>query len=90
MHCFLIFALKHKLWVLVRTASVPTIYILSKNKKIIKFFHLKIIFFTTLKNCCELHGHVFVMLLLIPVLVSFSSIVNERVPMVLNKVKEAE
>ena len=31
---FLIFALKHRSWVLVRTASrVPTIYVLSKNKK---------------------------------------------------------
>ena len=36
---FLIFAPKHRLWVLVRTASarrfyrVPTIYVLSKNKK---------------------------------------------------------
>ena len=36
---FLNFALKHRLWVLVRTASlrrfwrVPTIYVLSKNKK---------------------------------------------------------
>ena len=33
-HFFLTFALKHRLWVLVRTASrVPTINILSKNKK---------------------------------------------------------
>ena len=36
---FLTFALKHRLWILVRTASlrrfllVPTIYVLSKNKK---------------------------------------------------------
>ena len=43
-HNFLIFALKHRLWVLVRTASlrrfqrVPTIYVLSKNEKIINFF----------------------------------------------------
>ena len=44
---FLIFAPKHRLWVLVRTASarrflrVRTIYVLSKNKKNIKFFQLK-------------------------------------------------
>ena len=43
-HNFLIFALKHRSWVLVRTASmrrfkrVSTIYVLSKNKKIINFF----------------------------------------------------
>ena len=45
---FLIFAPKHRLWVLVRTASarrfkrVHTIYVLSKNKKNIKIFQLKI------------------------------------------------
>ena len=36
MHYFLILALKHRLWVLVRTASlrrVPTINVLSKKKK---------------------------------------------------------
>ena len=39
---FLIFALKHILWVLVRTASmrrflrVPTMYVSSKNMKIVK------------------------------------------------------
>ena len=58
---FLVFASIHRLWVLVRTAlarrfySVPTIYVLSKNKKNIKYFLLKIfIFFTTLKIsvCC--------------------------------------
>ena len=30
---FLVFALKHILWVLVRTARVPTIYVLGKNMK---------------------------------------------------------
>ena len=67
-HFFLIFALKHRSWVLVRTASarrfykrVPTIYILSKNKKKITFFHLNITFFTTVKYCSILHGHVCVM-----------------------------
>ena len=34
---------------------------LSKNKKIINFFHLKIIVFTPVKNCCILYGRVFVM-----------------------------
>ena len=48
-HFFLIYALKHRLWVLVRTASmrrfcrVPTINVLSKNEKNIIFFD--IIFF---------------------------------------------
>ena len=37
---FHIFVPKHRLWVLVRTAS-PTIYVLSKSKKIIKSFLLK-------------------------------------------------
>ena len=46
---FLIFALKHRLWVFVRTASISD------------FFHLKIIFVTTLKNCSILHGRFFVM-----------------------------
>ena len=46
LHYFLIFALKHILWVLVRTASMrrrtasiltcTTIYVLSKNMKIVK------------------------------------------------------
>ena len=60
-HYFLIFALKHRLWVLVRTASVPTIYVLSKNKKNIKKFHLKIIIFTAVKNCSILYRRVFIM-----------------------------
>ena len=47
---FLIFAPKHRLWALVRSASrVPTINVLSKNKKNIKFFPVKIIIFTTKK-----------------------------------------
>ena len=33
----------------------------SKNKKNIKKFHLKIIIFSTFRNCCILHEHVFVM-----------------------------
>ena len=55
-HYFLIFALKHRLWVL-----VPTINVLSKNKKKIIIFHLKIKFFTAVKNYSILHGRVFVM-----------------------------
>ena len=68
MQYFLIFALKHRLWVLVRTASlrrflrVPTINVLSKNKQNIRFFHLKIIVFTAVKYCCILHGRVCVMI----------------------------
>ena len=52
---FLIFAPKHRLWVLVRTASarrfsrVPTIYVLSKNIKNIKIFGVKFSFFTVKK-----------------------------------------
>ena len=55
---FSYFALKHRLWVLVRTASIN---VLSKNKKNITIFNLNIIFFTAVKNCSILHGHVFVM-----------------------------
>ena len=64
---FLIFAPKHRLWVLVRAASarqfqrVPTIYVLIKNKKNTKSFLLKIFIFHTFKNLCILHGQVFVM-----------------------------
>ena len=48
---FLIFARKHKLWILVRTASprrflrVPTIYVLSRNMKKYHFFYMKIFSF---------------------------------------------
>ena len=38
---------------------VHTIYVLSKNKKII-IFYLNIFNLTTVKNGCILHGHVFV------------------------------
>ena len=41
---------------------VPTIYVLSKNKKNIKFFLQKIFFFYSYKNLCILHGQVFVMI----------------------------
>ena len=50
------FALKHRLRVLVRTASI---HILAKKRY--KNFHLKIIIFTAVKNCCMLHERVFVM-----------------------------
>ena len=53
-HFFLIFAPKHRLWVL-------TINVLSKNKKNIKNFHLKINISTAMKYCCILHGRVIVM-----------------------------
>ena len=57
---YIFFALKHRLWVLVRT---PTINVLSKNKKNITIFHLKIIVFTAVKNCSILHGRIFVMII---------------------------
>ena len=40
---------------------MPTINVLSKNKKNIKTFHLKINTFTAEKDCCILHGCVCVM-----------------------------
>ena len=40
---------------------VPTINALSKNKKNVTFFRLKIIIFTALKNRSVLHGRVFLM-----------------------------
>ena len=36
---------------------VPTIYVLSKTKKNITIFHLKIITFIAVKYCGLLHGH---------------------------------
>ena len=57
-HYFLIFALKHILW-------VPTIYVLSKNIKKVKRIQLKIVIFTAVKNRCILHGLVFVMAVLL-------------------------
>ena len=53
-HVFLIFALNHRLWVLART-------VMSKNKKNITFFHLKIIIFTAVKYHSILRRRVFVM-----------------------------
>ena len=51
---FLIFASKHRLYVL-------TIYVLSKNKKNIENVLLKIFIFYKLKNLCILHRQVFEM-----------------------------
>ena len=53
-HYFLIFVLKHRLW-------VPTIYVLIKNMKKVKNIQTKIVIFTAVKNRCMLHGRVFVM-----------------------------
>ena len=40
---------------------MPSINVLSKNKKNIIIFHLKINIFTAVKYCCILHGHVCIM-----------------------------
>ena len=55
---FLIHALKYtcRLWV-----PVPTIYVLSKNKKNVTLLHLKIIIFTAVKYRSLLYGRVIVM-----------------------------
>ena len=44
-----------------RFLRVPTINVLSKNKKNIKTIHLKMNIFTAVKYCCILHGRVCVM-----------------------------
>ena len=44
------------------TEAVLTIYALSKNKKNVTIFHLKIIIYTAVKYCSILHGHACVML----------------------------
>ena len=56
-YIFFIVFLKHLSWVLVRTA----INILSKNKKNITIFHLKIIIFTAVKYYSILYGRVILM-----------------------------
>ena len=58
-YIFLIFALKHRLWVLVRIAS-PNLCFAPKLEKY-HIFHLKFIIFTAVKNCCILHELVFIM-----------------------------
>ena len=40
---------------------MPTIYVLSKNKKTITIFHLKVIIFIAVKYYSILYGRVFVM-----------------------------
>ena len=61
---FFIFALKHRLLVLVRTASlrrfkrVHTIYVLNKNKKKFHSFCTENFNSVQFKNFCILHGHV--------------------------------
>ena len=50
---FLIFGPKHRLWELIRTASV-----MSKNIKNIKIFLVKFSIFTVEKILCILHGQV--------------------------------
>ena len=59
---FVISAQKHRLWVLIRTASrVPTIYVLSRNMKNISIFYLKNCHFLVVKFSVYLNRHVFVM-----------------------------
>ena len=45
-----------------RFLRVPTIFVLSKNKKNITNFHLKIIIFRAVKYCSLLHRLVFLMI----------------------------
>ena len=64
---FLISAQKHRLWVLIRTASprrlqrVPTIYVLSRNKKNIRVFLSENFQFLDVKFSIYLNRRVFVM-----------------------------
>ena len=64
---FLISSHKHRLWVLVRTASmrrfwrVPTIYVLSRNMKNIRIYFLKICHFLVVEFSVYLNRRVFVM-----------------------------
>ena len=45
-----------------RFYRLPTIYVFSKNMKMVKIFQLKIVIFTAVKNCFMLHVRVFVMI----------------------------
>ena len=66
MDYFSYFCSKHRLCVLVRTAStkrlirVPTIYVLSRSIKNIRIFYLKIFIFLVVKFSVYLNRHVFV------------------------------
>ena len=72
---FLISAQKHRLWILVRTASprrfwrVPTIYVLSRNKKKYQFFYMKIFSFWRWNFLYILNRRVSVMVCLLYLLV---------------------
>ena len=61
-HFFLVFALGRGLWVLVRTAG-SSVYqrfcVVGKDGENSTIFHLKILDFAAVKNCCILHGRVF-------------------------------
>ena len=58
---FLVFALKHRLWILVRGfRRNPQFIVKSKNKKNINIFRLKFVNFTALKIRRILHKHVMV------------------------------
>ena len=58
----LIFAPKHRLWVREAVLTHTHNLSLSKNKKNIKIFQLKIFDFKSSENLFILHGQVFVML----------------------------
>ena len=80
-HAFLIFALKHILWVLVRGGSneavltcTHNIYFGQKYESSQKF-QLKMVIFTAVKNRCILHGRVFVRHSFIP------SLIVTRIPL---------
>ena len=74
---FLISAQKHRLWVFVRTASprrflrVPTIYVFSRNMKIIRFFLSENFMFLKVKFSIYSNRHVFVMNRYLPITATF-------------------
>ena len=59
-YIFFLFLLQNIDWAYIAYTRMETFYVLSKNKKNIKHFHLIIIFFTAVKYCNILHGHVFI------------------------------
>ena len=69
------FCSKHRLWVLAKTASerrfkqVPTIYVLSRNIKITRMFHLKVFIFLVVKFSIYLNRRVYVMIMCVCVCV---------------------
>ena len=82
-HYFLIFAQKHIMWVLVRTAY--NICFEQKYEKS-KTNQLKIVIFTAVKNRCMLHGPVFVMCCLVSMSVSvLSNLFSLRLKLTRNK-----